>query len=293
MLCNICPRGCNVDRDIHTGFCGMTNRIKVARAALHHWEEPCISKEKGSGTVFFSGCNMGCVYCQNKEISIDGFGKTVTLDRLSKIFIELEQKGAHNINLVTPSHFTSQIIQGVKLARSKGLSLPIIYNTSGFERVETIKSLCETVDVYLPDFKYFDDKTAQRYSKAMGYTKTAKEAIQEMVRQKSECVFDKSGVIISGVIVRVLVLPNQTENAKNIIEYLYKEYGDKIFISIMNQYTPCTDLSCYPEINRKITKKEYDRVVDFAVEIGVENGFIQEGDTASESFIPKFNSEGV
>ncbi len=292
-VCNICPRNCNVDRNIKPGFCSMPDTVKISRAALHMWEEPCISGEKGSGTVFFSGCNMKCVFCQNKEISTGGFGKEITVERLADIFLELQAKGALNINLVTPTHYTLQIIQAVKLAKAKGLTLPIVYNTSSYEKVETIKMLEGIVDIWLPDFKYMDNAAASRYSKAADYVQYAKAAVDEMVRQQPECVFDDDGIIRKGVIVRHLVLPGQVQAAKAAVEYLYDRYGDSIFISIMSQYTPCTDLGDYPEINRKITQEEYDRVVDFAVEIGVENGFLQEGESASESFIPPFDLEGV
>ena len=292
-ICNICPRNCNVDRSEKTGYCAMTDTVKISRAALHMWEEPCISGEKGSGTVFFSGCNMKCVFCQNKDISTGGFGKEITIERLAEIFLELQDKGALNINLVTPTHYTLQIIDAVKVARENGLKLPIVYNTSSYENVETIKMLEGIVDVWLPDFKYMDNAAAQRYSKAPDYVENAKAAIAEMVRQQPDCVFNEDGIIQKGVIVRHLVLPEQTQQAKDAIEYLYDSYGDDIFISIMSQYTPCTDLGDYPEINRKLTPQEYDDVVDFAVEIGVENGFLQEGESASESFIPPFNLEGV
>ena len=292
-VCNICPRNCNIDRSEKTGFCGMTDTVKISRAALHMWEEPCISGEKGSGTVFFSGCNMKCVFCQNKDISTDGFGKEITIGRLAEIFLELQDKGALNINLVTPTHYTLQIIDAVKIARAKGLKLPIVYNTSSYEKVETIKLLEGIVDIWLPDFKYMDNTAAQRYSKAPDYVENAKAAIAEMVRQQPECAFNEDGIIQKGVIVRHLVLPGQTQRAKDAVQYLYDCYGDSIFISIMSQYTPCTDLGDYPEINRKLTAEEYDDVVDFAVEIGVENGFLQEGESASESFIPPFNLEGV
>jgi len=271
----------------------MPDTVKISRAALHMWEEPCISGEKGSGTVFFSGCNMKCVFCQNKEISTGGFGKEITVERLAQIFLELQKKGALNINLVTPTHYTLQIIQAVKLAKSMGLKLPIVYNTSSYEKVETIKLLAGTVDIWLPDFKYTDNAAASRYSKATDYVEHAKAAIDEMVRQQPQPVFDDEGIMQKGVIVRHLVLPGQVQAAKNAVEYLYNRYGDNIFISIMSQYTPCTDLGDYPEINRKITAEEYDEVVDFAVETGIENGFLQEGESASESFIPPFNLEGV
>ena len=292
-ICNICPRNCGVDRADSAGYCGMYDTVKISRAALHMWEEPCISGEQGSGTVFFSGCNMKCVFCQNKEISTGGFGKEITVERLAQIFLELQEKGALNINLVTPTHYTLQIIDAVKLAKAKGLKLPIVYNTSSYEKVETIKLLADVVDIWLPDFKYMDNNAAQRYSKASDYVENAKSAIDEMVRQQPQCIFDDDGIIQKGVIVRHLVLPGQVQRAKDAIEYLYNRYCDDIFISIMSQYTPCTELNDYPEINRKITQEEYDEVVDFAVEIGVENGFLQEGESASESFIPPFDLEGV
>ena len=293
MLCNLCPRNCNTDRDTSVGYCKMTNTVKISRAALHHWEEPCISAENGSGTVVFSGCNMGCVYCQNQDISHGGFGKEISVERLAQIFLELQNKNAHNINLVTPTHYTPQIIKAVEMARKSGLYLPVVYNTSGYERAENIESLKDTVDIYLPDFKYFSSATAQKYSFCADYPKRAKEAISAMVRQTGPCVFDDDGVIQKGTVVRVLVLPGLAEEAKSIIEYLYSTYGDDIFISNMSQYTPCTNLEKYPEINRKLTQQEYDDVVDFAVELGLENGFVQEGEAASESFIPPFNLEGV
>ena len=293
MLCNICPRHCNTNRDDKVGYCGMTNTLKISRAALHHWEEPCISAENGSGTVFFSGCNMGCVYCQNQDISHEGFGKEITVERLAEIFMELQVKNAHNINLVTPTHYAPQIRKAVKLARDMGLALPVVYNTSGYENVENIETLSGTVDVYLPDFKYFSGGTAQKYSFCSDYPEVAKKAIDAMVKQTGPCIFDDEGVVQKGTIVRVLVLPEHTDEAKQIIEYLYDTYGDDIYISIMSQYTPCTNLEKYPEINRKLTQQEYDEVVDFAVELGLENGFVQEGESASESFIPPFNLEGV
>ena len=293
MLCNLCPRSCNIDRDIKAGYCKVNNKIKISRAALHFWEEPCISAENGSGTVFFSGCNMGCVYCQNQDISHGAFGKEITLERLAQIFLELQAQSAHNINLVTPTHFTPQIVDAVKLARNNGLKIPVVYNTSSYEKAENIENLKDTVDVYLPDFKYISCDIAQKYSFCADYPTAAKEAIDAMVKQTGPCVFDDDGVIQKGVIVRVLVLPGYTDEAKKIIEYLYSKYGDDIYISIMSQYTPCTDLVKYPEINRKLTQQEYDDVVDFAVELGLENGFLQEGKAASESFIPPFDLQGV
>lgn len=292
--CTLCPRNCHVNRiKGMKGYCKTTDELIVARASLHMWEEPCISGKSGSGTVFFSGCSLGCVYCQNYSISKGLTGKKIAIERLSSIFLELQEKGANNINLVTPSHFVVQIIEAILLARKKGLKVPIVYNSSGYEKLTTLKLLEGIVDVYLPDFKYMDRKLAKKYSNAPDYFKYASKAVEEMVRQVGEPVFDDNGIIRKGVIVRHLVLPGYVEDSKNIIKYLYKTYGNKIYISIMNQYTPLTHVERYPEINRKIRDEEYEQVVNFAVDIGVENGFIQEGETALESFIPNFNGEGV
>ena len=293
MICNLCPRKCNIDRSKNIGYCKMGDVLKISRAALHFWEEPCISGESGSGTVFFSGCNMGCVYCQNQDISHEGFGKEITTDRLSEIFIELQEKKANNINLVTPTHFVPWIVKSIDMARNNGLKIPIVYNTSGYETKENIKLLDKKIDVYLPDFKYISGDIAKKYSFCEDYPVYAKQALYEMVKQVGPCEFDENGIIQKGVIVRVLVLPNHEDEAKKVIEYLHSTYKDDIFISIMSQFTPCTNLDKYPEINRKLSMEEYDRVVDFAIDIGVENGFIQEGESASESFIPPFNLYGV
>ena len=292
-ICNICPRNCNVDRSVVKGFCGVFDTVKISRAALHMWEEPCISGEKGSGTVFFSGCNMRCIFCQNKEISLEGFGKEFSIQRLCDIFLELQAKGALNINLVTPTHYTTQIIQAVKLAKAKGLTLPILYNTGSYEKVETIKMLEGIVDIWLPDFKYIDEEAAVKYAQSPLYPVYAKAVIDEMVRQQPECVFDEDGIIQKGVIIRHLVLPGQVKAAKKIMKYLHDRYGEKVFISIMSQYVPCNDLSSCPEIDRKLTWDEYYEVVDYAVDQGIENGFIQEEEAADESFIPPFDLEGV
>ncbi len=292
--CTLCPRNCHVDRiNGQKGYCKQTDELVVARAALHMWEEPCISAESGSGAVFFSGCAMGCVYCQNRNIAKGLAGKKITINRLAEIFIELQKKGASNINLVTPSHYVPQIVEAITIAKSKGLKLPIVYNCSGYEKTDTLKLLDGYVDVYLPDFKYMDEKLAKKYSNASDYFTIASEAIKEMVHQVGEPKFDSNGIMIKGVIVRHLTLPGYLEDSKNIIKYLYETYGNLIYISIMNQYTPLPHVEKYPEINRKITEEEYNELINFAIELGVENGFIQEGDTASESFVPDFNEEGV
>jgi len=293
--CTLCPRECKVNRkDGKPGFCGVNGEgVYLARAALHMWEEPCISGEEGSGTVFFSGCPLRCVYCQNYNIANAKTGKEVTKERLSEIFLELQEKGANNINLVTPTHYTPEIVWAVKKARENGLRLPIVYNCSGYEKVETLKMLDGIVDIYLTDFKYMDKEAAKRYSNAADYPEVAKKALEEMVRQTGEARFSQKGIMKKGVIVRHLLLPGYMKNAKAVVQYVYETYGDRVFLSLMNQYTPLPQVVKFPEINRCVTEEEYDELVDFAIETGVENGFIQEGETAKESFIPEFNNEGV
>ena len=292
--CTICPRNCKVDRNFgKRGYCRENSEIKIARAALHMWEEPCISGEEGSGTVFFSGCAMGCVFCQNRTIATDEVGKVVTVERLADIFLALQEKKANNINLVTPSHYVYQIREAITLARENGLKLPIVYNSSSYEKVETLRLLDGFVDIYLPDMKYYEEAIAIRYSKAKNYFATASAAIAEMVRQVGLPQFDQYGHMIKGVIVRHLALPGYLDDSKRILEYLYKTYEDRIYISIMNQYTPLPYVSEYPEINRKVSDEEYEELIDYAIDLGVENGFIQEGETANESFIPAFDYEGV
>lgn len=296
-ICTLCPRNCAADRENgEIGICGQTNELKVARAALHFWEEPCISGTQGSGTVFFSGCSLHCIYCQNQDIANGTAGKVISEERLSEIFLELQGKGAHNINLVTPGHFIPQIIRALELAKKNGLGLPVVYNTSSYEHVETIKMLEGIVDIYLPDLKYISEELSGRYSHARDYSKRAKAAIAEMVRQTGQAVFfgeTEEGVMRKGTIVRHLILPGCIEDSKEVVRYLYETYGDAVYISIMNQFTPLSHLNEYPQLNRKITEEEYDEVVDYAISLGVENGFIQEGETAEESFIPEFNGEGV
>lgn len=292
--CKLCPRECNADRAHgEAGVCGVTGvGIYGARAALHMWEEPCISGEHGSGTVFFSGCPLRCVYCQNYKIAHAEQGIEISGTRLSEIFLELQEKGAHNINLVTPTHYTEQIIPAVQQAKEKGLHIPIVYNCSGYEKVDTLQKLDGIVDIYLTDFKYMENAMAKRYSRAENYPEIAKNALAEMVRQCGEAAFTEDGMMKKGVIVRHLLLPGYLKNAKAVVEYVYKNYGDRVFLSLMNQYTPLPWVEAWPEINRKVTEEEYDALVDYAIELGVENGFIQEGETAEESFIPTFDNEG-
>ena len=297
MKCDLCPRKCLVDRKKgEKGICGQTENLKVARAALHFWEEPCISGDAGSGAVFFSGCPLHCVFCQNENIANGTVGKEISLERLVDIFLELQEKGANNINLVTPGHFVTQIVKALDQARREGLTLPVVYNTSSYETVDTIKMLDGYVDIYLPDFKYMSPVLSKKYSHASDYAEVAKAAIAEMVRQTGKAVFvngDEDNLILSGTIVRHLTLPGCMADSMQILKYLHDTYGDKIYISIMNQFTPLSNLEKYPELNRRITDEEYETLVDYAIDIGIENGFSQEGVTAEESFITAFDSEGA
>lgn len=291
--CTLCPRKCQTDRTAgQIGFCGMSDKIQVARASLHMWEEPCISGTNGSGTVFFTGCNLKCVFCQNHTIAIGQKGKEISSERLAELFLMLQDKGAHNINLVTPSHYIPGIAKALTLAKQHDLTIPIVYNTSGYDSVTSLTLLDGLVDIYLPDFKYVSGDLSKRYSHAVDYFQTAAQSLAEMYRQVGEPVFDND-LIRRGIIVRHLVLPGCTEDSKAVIRYLYETYGNRIFISIMNQYTPLPHIASYPEINRKITDAEYDDVVDYAIDLGVEQGFIQEGNTAEESFIPEFDFTGL
>jgi putative pyruvate formate lyase activating enzyme len=283
-----------VDRHSAVGYCGVKGEeIYCARAALHYWEEPCISGDKGSGTVFFSGCNLRCVYCQNFGVSRGKVGKPISVERLSDIFIEQQERGAENINLVTPTHYSLRIAEAVRLAVDKGLRLPVVYNCSGYESVDTLRAIADTVDIYLTDFKYSDNTIAKSYSDAGDYFEVASAALEEMVRQQGEPIFDSRGIMQRGVIVRNLLLPGCLDNSKEVVKYVHNRYGNRVYISLMSQYTPLEYVKSYPELNRKVSEAEYNELVDYAIELGVENGFIQEGETAEESFIPSFECEGV
>lgn len=292
--CLLCPRKCGINRAAgQTGVCGVSAEIRVARAALHYWEEPCISGKKGSGAVFFSGCSLHCVFCQNREISDGKAGKIISKERLRDIFLELKAKGANNINLVTPGQYIPDIVWAVRDARRYGMELPIVYNTSGYENADELKQLEGIVDVYLPDFKYMDSALSAKYSRAKDYPSVAKQAISEMVRQQPGVVIDDAtGLIQKGVIVRQLLLPGHVNDAKAILKYLHDTYQDSIYISMMSQFTPIA-LKDYPEINRTVTRREYERLIDYAIKIGITNAFIQEGNVAKDSFIPAFDGEGV
>ena len=279
--CTLCPRACKVDRlSGERGVCGTTGEtVLLSRAALHFWEEPAISGTKGSGAVFFSGCNLRCAYCQNRDIANCTIGKEVSVARLSEIFLELQEKGAENINLVTPTHYASQIREAVLLAREKGLAIPTVYNTGGYESAEILSEMEDVIDIYLTDFKYMDETLSKGLSKAADYPEVAKRALAEMVRQKPECSFDEAGMMKRGVIVRNLLLPGHVNNSKKVVEYVYNTYGDAVYLSLMNQYTPLREIDGYPELNRKVTEREYKRLLDFALALGVTNAYIQEGKT--------------
>lgn len=294
--CTLCPRECHVNRNAgETGYCGQTEKLTAARAALHFWEEPCLSGTNGSGAVFFSGCNLGCVYCQNHEIAQGRSGREITVSRLSDIFLELQEKGAHNINLVTPAHFVPQIITALQTAKKQGLSIPVIYNTSAYEKTETLRMLEGLIDIYLPDLKYRDAALSGKYSHADDYFERAAAAIAEMVRQVGAPVFagGEDSLMRRGVIVRHLLLPGCGRDSRQLLRYLHETYKNDIYVSIMNQYTPLSQVSDIPPLNRRVSAEEYRRIVDYAIRIGIENGFIQEGETATESFIPSFDYEGI
>ena len=292
--CRVCPRNCSADRlSDQKGFCRAGAEIILARAALHMWEEPCISGKEGSGAVFFSGCSLGCKFCQNGQISRGQTGKKVTADRLADIFLELQQQKANNINLVTAGHFLPQVAEAIEKSRNRGLQIPVVYNSSGYEKSEMLKLLEGLVDIYLPDFKYMDPELAEKYSYARDYPEVAREALKEMVRQTGTPEFDRRGIMKKGVIVRHLLLPGHVKDSRRVLEYLLSTYGKGIYISLMNQYTPMPAMKDDPRLSRKVTDREYQRLIDYGIQLGLENGFIQEGETAKESFIPEFNGEGI
>ena len=292
--CRLCPRNCGADRNAgQKGFCGVSAEVKIARAALHMWEEPCISGKEGSGAVFFSGCALRCRFCQNRAISGGQQGKTVPVKRLAEIFLELQEQNANNINLVTAGQFIPQVAEAIILARDQGLKIPVVYNSSGYESLTAFKMLEGLVDIYLPDFKYMDPDLAFKYSYAKDYPEVAKEALKEMVRQVGEPEFDDRGMMQRGIIVRHLLLPGHVRDSRNVLKYLIDTYGNRIYISLMNQYTPMPAMKEDPLLSRKVTEREYERLIDYGISLGLENGFIQEGETAKENFIPKFDYEGV
>lgn len=289
--CTLCARRCAINRELsERGFCKMTDSVTIARAALHNWEEPVISGTRGSGTVFFSGCSLGCVFCQNREISGGEKGTSISKERLAEIMLSLKAQGAHNINLVTPTHFAPSIKDAILIAKKEGLDIPIVYNTSSYDSVKTLKELDGVVDVYLPDFKYYTEKSAKKLCFAEDYPDVARRAIAEMVRQRPSPKFE-DGIMTTGVMVRILLLPSHVAEAKLTLKYLYETYGDSIYISLMNQYTPMPNMS--PPLDRRVTRIEYYDLLAYTEKLGVKNGFTQEFGTATEAFIPKFDNTGI
>jgi putative pyruvate formate lyase activating enzyme len=289
-ICMICPRGCSVDRSIKPGICGISESITAARAALHFWEEPCISGERGSGTVFFSGCPLKCIFCQNAEISHERFGKEITGNELMRIFDRLVEQGAHNINLVSPTHFAPKIAEVLRVYKSP---VPVVYNSSGYETIETLKSLEGLVDIYLPDLKYFDGAVSKKYANAENYFEFASKAVLEMQKQVGTLQLDKEGIALRGLMVRHLVLPGNVTQTIKIMRWLKDSLPGDTAISLMSQYTPHGEAVNNPPLNRKITKREYERAVNAMLDMGFENGYVQELDSAGKEFIPAFNLEGI
>lgn len=290
--CRLCPRECSADRaGGRVGYCKAGTDIKIARAALHQWEEPPVSGTQGSGAVFFSYCNLGCVFCQNYKISKEHRGRSVSVDELCKIFLDLQTQGAHNINLVTPTHYIPQIAEALIMAKKAGLDIPILYNCGGYESAYALKLLDGLIDIYMPDVKYASDKYAVKYSNAPNYFEYAKKALEEMYRQVGKPVLDDNGIMQRGMLVRHMLLPGLLFDSKKILDYLYATFGDNIYISIMNQYTPMPCAADYPEINKRVDKRYYEALVDYAEKLGITNAFVQSGEAVGESFIPEFYSE--
>lgn len=290
--CTLCPRECKVDRRIKTGFCGMNDQPFLARAALHYWEEPCLSGNNGSGTIFFSGCNMRCIYCQNHEISAKATGKIADTKRLCEIYFELKEKGANNINFVTPTHFMPHIRESIKEAKKLGFDLPFIYNSSGYDKPEVLKTLDGLIDIYLPDYKYARSCDAMEYSFSSDYPEKALTAIDEMIRQNPIPLFE-NGLMKKGVIIRHLLLPGKLIESKIAIKRIYQRYGNNAYISLMSQYTPMSSMSHHPLLSRRVSGYEYKSLIGFAMELGIKNAYIQELESVGESFIPVFDGSGV
>ena len=292
--CQICPRDCKVNRLLgNKGYCKCDDKIKIALVSTHNYEEPCISGKNGSGTIFFSNCNLNCVFCQNHEISQEGKGVEVSTERLAEIFIEQQDRGVNNINLVTPTMYVYQIIEAIKIARNKGLNIPIIYNSNGYENVETIKMLKGYIDVYLPDLKYYNDILAVKYSKAPKYFEIATEAIKEMINQVGNPVFNDDGIIQKGVIIRHLILPNHIRNSKNILKWIKENLNEDVYVSVMAQYFPTYKAKQIEGMDRKINKKEYNEVEKYLYTLDIKNGYMQDLGKHEEEYVPDFNLSNI
>jgi putative pyruvate formate lyase activating enzyme len=290
-ICSICPRECNADREEITGYCSMKAKPVVAKAYLHMWEEPCISGNRGSGTVFFSGCNLKCLYCQNYKISQENYGKELSVEKLAQVYLSLQEKGAHNINLVNPTHFVKQIRESISMAEA--LKIPVVYNSNGYESIQGLKLMENIADVYLPDLKYYNSDISRKYSGAPDYFEVATKAILEMGREVGMPIFDEEGIIKKGIIIRHLILPGLIKESFKILDWIKANFSGEVFISLMSQYTPYYKAECFPEINRRITKYEYEKVVDHLYKLGFQNGYIQERNSAEEEYIPDFDLQGI
>ena len=287
--CKICPHNCGVNRlNGNIGRCKSNGNIKLAMASKHNFEEPCISGENGSGTVFFSNCNMNCVFCQNYKISQQGLGREISIEELAEIFIDEQNKNAENINLVTPTMYVYHIIEAIKIAKNKGLKIPIVYNSNGYENVETIKKLKGYIDIYLPDLKYYDDDLAFKYSGVKNYFENATSAIKEMYNQVGSPVLDENGMMKKGLIIRHLVLPNNLQNSKDVLKWINDNIDKKVFVSVMAQYFPTNKAKDFPEINRKLTKEEYEEIENYLYSLDLDNGYIQELGEHEEEYVPDF-----
>lgn len=287
--CNLCPHKCNVDREKTKGRCRANNKLRIALTSLHYYEEPCISGKNGSGTIFFSHCNLNCIYCQNHKISSGGFGKEITISHLADIMISLQKNGANNINLVSPTIYVDSIIEGIVLARKNGLKIPIIYNSSGYENAQTIKKLSGYIDIYLPDFKYGIDDLGEKYSKVKNYSNVAKEAIKEMYKQVGKPVYNKEGILQKGLVIRHLVLPNNLENSKIVLKWIKDTFDDNVIVSVMAQYFPTYKAKENSKLNRKLTKEEYEEIENYLYDLNLENGYIQELGEHEEEYVPNFD----
>ena len=291
--CELCPRRCRVDRTREIGFCGAGAKARVALVSLHPWEEPCLTGEKGAGTVFFSHCNLKCCFCQNYEISHEGKGMEVSAERLAEIFLEQQERGAATLDLVTPTHYVPQILEALLLAKERGFSLPVVYNSSAYETEETIEALRNSVDIFLPDLKYGDEKSALEYSRAPDYVSTAKRAIRKMVELAGEVQMDAKGQLQRGVLVRHLVLPGHRKESMEVLDWLWENFGNSIYVSLMNQYTPMYRAKEYKELNRRLTTFEYESVMEHAIALGMKHCYVQERRAASEEYVPDFDGSGV
>lgn len=290
--CTLCPRLCHVDRTCKFGICHASDKVEVALVSLHRWEEPCLSGTNGAGTVFFSHCNLRCIFCQNYEISTEGKGYTVSINRLAEIFIEQQKRGAHCLELVTPTHYVSQIIKALAIAKQNGLTIPVAYNTSGYETCETLEALRGYIDIFLPDFKYIWQETAKAYSRAPNYPEVVKAALNKMYEIVGRPVF-KQNLMQRGMIIRHLILPWQYKESMEIVKYIWDNFGDNVYLSLMNQYTPMYKALTHPKLKRKLTTFEYDKVINYAVDLGFTKCYIQEGQTATTKFVPNFDGTNV